>query len=88
MAIKPHCVVCGRDPAGSVTFADYNPGWQEPQVLGWSNELGVTAPPGVGLFCARHLWQARLLARMRGADAVARLGRLHALLARRRPLRL
>ena len=60
MAIKPHCVVCGRDPAGSVKFTDYR-GSYESEMPGWSNELGVTAPDGVGLFCRRHLLPARLL---------------------------
>jgi hypothetical protein len=53
MAIKPHCVVCGSDSEGmgSVEFADHTGGWQPPttangvQIVGWSNELGVTAPP-------------------------------------------
>lgn len=52
MAIKPHCVVCGfdSDAAGAVQFADYDSNWRPPYV-GWSNSLGVTAPPGVRLFC-------------------------------------
>jgi hypothetical protein len=71
VAIMPHCVVCrfdsGAKVVGSVTFADHQPGWQEPttpngeQVIGWSNSLGVTAPPGVGLFCRKHRWRAWLL---------------------------
>jgi hypothetical protein len=80
MAIMPHCVVCGFDSgavvAGSVEFADYNPGWQDPSVdgnpvIGWSNSLGVTAPEGVGLFCREHLKAARKLRRLRSEDAVA-----------------
>lgn len=79
MAIMPHCVVCGfysgAEVAGSVDFADYHPGWQEPTidgnpVIGWSNSLGVTAPDGVGLFCARHLKQARRLRRLPSGEAV------------------
>jgi hypothetical protein len=80
MAIMPHCVVCGFDSgaevAGSVEFADYDSGWQDPTidgnpVIGWSNSLGVTAPDGVGLFCREHLKTARRLRRMRSGDAVA-----------------
>jgi hypothetical protein len=80
MAIMPHCVVCGFDSgaevAGSVEFADHNPGWQEPTidgnpVIGWSNSLGVTAPDGVGLFCRKHLKTARKLRRLPSAEAVA-----------------
>jgi hypothetical protein len=80
MAIMPHCVVCGFSSgstvAGSVEFADYNPGWQPPtnadgfQVLGWCNELGVTAPDGVGLFCHEHLKRARRLRRQPAIQAV------------------
>jgi hypothetical protein len=75
MAIKPHCVVCGfhSDAAGSVRFADYSEDWTEPAFVGWSNELGVTAPPGVGLFCQRHLKQARRLRRLESWEAVRRL---------------
>lgn len=81
MAIKPHCVVCGyeSDAAGSVEFADYDPGWSPPsrpdgsQIVGWSNELGVTAPTGVGLFCERHLRRARRLRKLPSAEAVRRL---------------
>jgi hypothetical protein len=81
MAIKPHCVVCGfdSDAAGSVQFADYHPGWQAPTgrdgapIIGWSNQLGVTAPPGVGLFCERHLRPARRLRRLPSAEAVGLL---------------
>jgi len=87
MAIMPHCVVCGFDSgaevAGSVEFADYNPGWQEPTingnpVIGWSNPLGVTAPDGVGLFCRKHLKAARKLRRLRSDEAIElmRSGRL------------
>jgi hypothetical protein len=80
MAIMPHCVVCGfssgADVAGSVEFADYDPGWREPTidgnpVVGWSNSLGVTAPDGVGMFCRRHLRMARRLRRLPSAEAVA-----------------
>lgn len=81
MAIKPHCVVCGyeSDAAGSVEFGDYEPGWLPPrrhdgaQIVGWSNELGVTAPTGVGLFCERHLRSARRLRKLQSAEAVRRL---------------
>jgi hypothetical protein len=75
MAIKPHCVVCGfmSEPAGSVYFADYSADWAEPGSLGWSNGLGVTAPPGVGLFCGRHLRQARRLSHLESGEAVRRL---------------
>jgi hypothetical protein len=80
VAIMPHCVICGfssgAEVAGSVEFADYNPGWQEPTidgkpVIGWSNSLGVTAPDGVGLFCRDHLKMARKLRRLRSEEAVA-----------------
>jgi hypothetical protein len=80
MAIMPHCVVCGfhsgAEVAGSVEFTDYNRGWQEPTidgnpVVGWSNSLGVTAPDGVGLFCAEHLKMARKLRRLPSSEAVA-----------------
>lgn len=72
MAIKPHCVVCGfmSDPVGSVRFANYSAGWIEPDFVGWSNELGVTAPPGVGLFCRRHLRRARWLRHLESEQAV------------------
>ena len=75
VAIKPHCVVCGfdSDAAGAVEFADYFAGWQPPPYAGWSNELGVTAPPGVGLFCERHLRQAGALRRLTATEAVDRL---------------
>ena len=76
MAIKPHCVVCGRDPVGSVHFANYRGDYHDPQTVGWSNELGVTAPDGVGLFCRRHLLPARILARRSSKDAMRLLGRL------------
>ena len=81
MAIMPHCVVCpfGPDPpvAGFVEFADYCAGWREPTsstgapVIGWSNDLGVTAPPGVGLFCEQHLRQAKRLRHLTSTEAVA-----------------
>jgi hypothetical protein len=74
MAIMPHCVVCGfhgRAPvAGSVTFADYSSSWQEPPYVGWSNSLGVTAPEGIGLFCAEHLKRAEKLRHLSSAQAV------------------
>jgi hypothetical protein len=81
MAIKPHCVVCGfeSDAAGSVEFADYRRGWEAPTgphgsaIIGWSNDLGVTAPPGVALFCERHLPRARRLRRLSAAEAVQQL---------------
>jgi hypothetical protein len=81
MAIKPHCVVCGFEShaAGSVEFADYRPGWGQPTdpngspIIGWSNELGVTAPPGVALFCERHLSRARRLRCLSAAEAVRQL---------------
>jgi hypothetical protein len=101
MAIMPHCVVCGftgqMNVAGSVIFADYIEGWQEPRsadgypILGWSNSLGVTAPPGVGLFCRDHLKRAEKLHRLSAAEAVERirtgvdlgpLGRLRSLFRR------
>ena len=80
MAIMPHCVVCGfsggPNVAGSVEFADYVKGWQGPRssdgapIIGWSNSLGVTAPPGVGLFCRDHLKRAEKLRRLPAAEAV------------------
>lgn len=83
MAIMPHCVVCGFDSgepvAGDVAFADYFDGWQSPThpngspLIGWSNNLGVTAPDGVGLFCARHLKQARRLRHLPASQAVERM---------------
>jgi hypothetical protein len=83
MAIMPHCVVCGftgqSNVAGSVKFADYNEGWREPcsvdgyPIVGWSNSLGVTAPPGVGLFCRDHLKRAKKLQRLSAAEAVERI---------------
>ena len=59
--------------AGSVVFADYVDGWQEPPTVGWSNSLGVTAPPGVGLFCRDHLRRAKRLRRLPSAEAVERM---------------
>jgi len=81
MAIKPHCVVCGFDSeaSGSVEFADYDPGWSQPlgpggsPIVGWSNELGITASPGVGLFCDRHLRDARRLKMLTALDALDRM---------------
>jgi hypothetical protein len=65
MAIQPHCVACWDvDVAGSVEFDGHRPGWRWQTaadgvpIVGWSNELGVTAPPGVGLFCKCHLRRA------------------------------
>src|ERR1700748_1597637 len=87
MAIMPHCVVCGFDSgaevAGSVQFADYNPGWQEPTingnpVIGWANPLAGPAPDGFALFCRKHLKAARKLRRLRSDEAIElmRSGRL------------
>jgi hypothetical protein len=80
MAIQPHCVACWDvDVAGSVEFADHVPSWRQPTgpegvpIVGWSNELGVTAPPGIGLFCKRHLRQARRLRHLPAAEAVRQL---------------
>jgi hypothetical protein len=75
VAIKPHCVVCGfdSDAAGSVVFADYDPAWVEPTNPGWSNEFGVTAPPGVVLFCERHLAEAQGLRHLPARAAVGPL---------------
>jgi hypothetical protein len=80
MAIMPHCVVCGfHKVAGDVRFANYTPGWTPPtdaqgyQIIGWSNELGVTAPDGVGLFCRKHLKRAKRLRRRPSQEAVERM---------------
>jgi hypothetical protein len=77
MAIKGHCVVCGYHrsdgPVMSVEFADYNPYWEPPPFVGWSNELGVTEPPGVGLFCPAHFKRAKELIGLPSAEAVDRL---------------
>lgn len=77
MAIKPHCVICGGmpDPAGSVCFANYSGDYQGPEshFPGWKNEIGVTAPPGVGVFCRRHLRRARRLRHLESREAVSRL---------------
>jgi hypothetical protein len=74
VAIMPHCVACGFDKGfqdiHEVAFANYAPGWIAPTTLGWSNELGVTAPPGVGLFCDAHLARARRLRHLPSVDAV------------------
>lgn len=80
MAIMPHCVVCGFErgyqQVQEVTFADYAPDWAHPRgasgspIVGWSNELGVTAPPGMGLFCPAHLRRARRLRHLSSAAAV------------------
>lgn len=80
MAIKPHCVVCGfdSDAVGAVEFADYDPNWQPPPYVGWSNSLGVTAAPGVGLFCQYHLKHARRLRRLPAEEAVRKMGPLGA----------
>ena len=61
------------DAAGSVDFADYDPEWLEPEELGWTNQLGVTLPPGVGLFCERHLDRARALTHLPALTAVVLL---------------
>jgi hypothetical protein len=76
----PHCVVCGFGAgpivAGAVEFADHSERWRPPTgpsgepIIGWCNELGVTAPPGVGLFCDTHLERAKGLRYMAAADAV------------------
>lgn len=81
MAIMPHCVVCGFErgyqQVHDVTFADYSPDWGPPRsadgslIVGWSNSLGITAPPGVGLFCRTHLRRARRLRRLTSTAAVA-----------------
>ncbi|HTX29172.1 MAG TPA: hypothetical protein VME19_19375 [Streptosporangiaceae bacterium] len=83
MALKPHCVVCGyysdSDVAGTVRFANYSETWTYPvspsgsPELGWANELGVTAPPGVGEFCERHLAQAEQLRHLDSEEAVSRI---------------
>lgn len=84
MAIMPFCVVCGYSPdakvAGAVAFADFDDAWRPPsvggaEVIGWCNSLGVTAPEGVGLFCAKHLPRARRLRRRTSAEAVAAMRR-------------
>jgi hypothetical protein len=103
MAIQPHCVVCGSCslPLDDVEFADFSRVWGPPigadgsLIVGWSNELGVTAPPGVGLFCARHVGPARRLKHLTAVGAANRLqehggtSRLRgmSLLLRRRPNR-
>ena len=101
MAIQPHCVVCGSHalPIDDVKFVDFSPAWGAPRsadgslIVGWSNELGVTAPPGVGLFCARHIRPARRLKHLTAAGAARRLqerdgtswmDRMSSLLQRRR----
>ena len=78
--MMPHCVVCGfssgAEVAGSVRFADYNPDIGPPHnaegypLLGWTNSLGVTAPEGVGLFCADHLKAAKKLRRLPADEGV------------------
>ena len=77
MAIMAHCVVCGyhsdSEIAGWVRFADYDPAWNPPTALGWSNELGLTESPGVGCFCRDHLEPARELSGLPAAEAVRRL---------------
>lgn len=80
MAIMPHCVVCGFErgyqQVEEVTFADYAADWPHPRsadgslIVGWSNSLGITAPPGVGLFCHAHLKRARRLRHLTSAVAV------------------
>jgi hypothetical protein len=80
MAIMPHCVACGFDKGYQETrpveFANHPPGAGEPVdehgngILGWSNELGVTAPPGVGLFCDRHYRRATQFRHLPSTDAI------------------
>ena len=80
MAIMPHCVVCGFErgcqQVEEVTFADYVADWPHPRsangspIVGWSNSLGVTAPPGMGLFCRAHLRRARRLRHLTSGAAV------------------
>ena len=80
MAIMPHCVVCGfergHQQIQEVTFADYAPNWPHPRsvdgslIVGWSNSLGITAPPGVGLFCRAHYRRARRLRHLTSTAAV------------------
>lgn len=80
MAIMPHCVVCefesGYQYVEEVTFADYAADWPHPRsadgslIVGWSNSLGITAPPGMGLFCRAHLTRARRLRHLNSAAAV------------------
>jgi hypothetical protein len=80
VAIMPHCVVCGFErgyqQVDEVTFADYAPDWPHPRsadgslIIGWSNSLGITAQPGVGLFCRAHLKRARRLRHLTSTAAV------------------
>ncbi|MEE3065257.1 MAG: hypothetical protein VYA67_15095 [Actinomycetota bacterium] len=80
MAIMPHCVVCGFErgyqEVQEVTFADYAPDWPHPRsadgspIVGWSNELGITAAPGTGLFCRVHFTRARRLRHLTSTTAV------------------
>src|SRR5579872_7431643 len=82
MAVKPVCVICGAEPrehaTAYVAFADYlrhrprpEPACGEPAGgVGATNELGVAAPPGVGVFCARHRRAARRLRAMSASEAV------------------
>jgi hypothetical protein len=83
--------VCGDDPAGAVVFSDFSPDWREPvngegvPIVGWANQLGVTAPPGVGLFCKRHLSAARRLRRLTALEAVGRLERRRVFIRARWP---
>jgi hypothetical protein len=80
VAIMPHCVVCGFErgyqQVEEVTFADYAADWPHPRsangspIIGWSNSLGITAPPGMGLFCRAHLRRARRLRRVTSAAAI------------------
>jgi hypothetical protein len=82
VAVMPHCVVCDFGPAdwlGEVQFTDYTIDWRPPTswdghpIIGWSNELGITAPGGVGLFCHEHFTRARRLRRLPAAEAVEQM---------------
>jgi hypothetical protein len=82
MSIKPDCVVCGFDAAGSVQFANYPENWTPPDYGRAAppgsdrlNELGVAGAPGVGLFCERHLEPAEGLRHLEAQEAVRRLRR-------------
>jgi hypothetical protein len=60
----PQCVVCDFGPAdwlGEVQFADYTTEWRLPTswdghpIIGWSSELGITAPDAAKR--AEIVWQ-------------------------------
>ena len=102
MAIMPHCAVCGFErgyqQVEEVTFADYEADWPHPRsangspIVGWSNSLGITAPPGIGLFCSAHVTRARRLRHLPSAAAVEMMragtdGGFRGLLRRLRPSR-